>query len=102
MNFTSGAMIYQEIKSIDGHLKDYLEHIHNIPINSATRRLVDLEIERRTKQFDQCGKELYVLKSDYEKRQLELYNQINELKHLLKQNISQEEFDHHFPTEPPF
>lgn len=102
MNFISGGTIYHELENTGDRLDDYRNQVIKIEPNTLTRRLIEKEIITMNELFNKQGKELYVKKSDYEKRQLELYNQINELKHLLKQNISQEEFDHHFPTEPPF
>lgn len=102
MNFTSGAMIYHDIKNTADFIDDYRKNLDSVDRDTATSRLIQNEIKTLDIQYGEYSKQLYVLKSDFEKRQLELYNQINELKHLLKQNISQEEFDHHFPTEPPF
>lgn len=103
MNFTSGATIYQEIHNIDQHLKDYYQHIVNIPVNSATRLLVDKEITVKQKQFDQCGKTLYVLKSDYEKDIREQNEHIKVLYEDLRLLMGEELFKEKYPhADMPF
>lgn len=80
MNFTTGATIYQNIKNISEHINDYNQNIDSLDQSSATSRLIQNEIVKLDKDFHRFMQERYVLKSDFERRQLELYEEINLLK----------------------
>lgn len=102
MNYVTGAIIYREIENVKGYIDDYRQNLNTVEPDTATFRLIQKEIATREKHFKGLMEETYVKKSDFERRQLELYQQINDLKRELKKRTLEEEFNDLFPNEPPF
>lgn len=93
MNYVTGAVIYREIENVKGYIDDYRQNSNAVEPDTATFRLIQKEIATRDKHFKGLMEETYVKKSDFERRQLELYEEINLWKkkyEKLKNNVNKQ------------